>query len=153
MEQAESNAVATTESGPVQAPCGLLSWYIVLDFEATCESGKGWLNEIIEFPAVMLDAQTLEPVAEFREFVMPTENPQLTPFCINLTRITQEQIEKANTLETVLCLFSEWLSAYGCGADNTVTVTCGDWDLGKQLPAECQRKGIIQSQLPELLKR
>ena len=32
-------------------------YYIVLDFEATCSQSKGWVNEIIEFPSVVVDMQ------------------------------------------------------------------------------------------------
>ena len=41
-------------------------FYAVLDFEATCEEGARIRpQEIIEFPTVLLDGATLEPVAEF----------------------------------------------------------------------------------------
>lgn len=39
-------------------------YYIVIDFEATCEEPNppGFFHEIIEFPAVLVDAETLEIV-------------------------------------------------------------------------------------------
>ena len=44
---------------------GYVDYYIVIDFEATCESTNppGYLHEIIEFPAVLVNAQTYEVVS------------------------------------------------------------------------------------------
>ena len=41
-------------------------FYCVIDFEATCEEDnpKDYIHEIIEFPAVLVDATTLEVVSE-----------------------------------------------------------------------------------------
>lgn len=41
-------------------------FYCVIDFEATCEKDnpKDYIHEIIEFPAVLVDAATLEVVSE-----------------------------------------------------------------------------------------
>ena len=40
-------------------------FYCVIDFEGTCEEGnpKDYVHEIIEFPAVLVDANTLEVVS------------------------------------------------------------------------------------------
>ena len=45
-------------------------FYIVIDFEATCEkeNPKDYQHEIIEFPAVLVDAETLEVVKPFHIF-------------------------------------------------------------------------------------
>lgn len=42
-------------------------FYCVIDFEGTCEeeNPKDYVHEIIEFPAVLVDATTLEVVSEF----------------------------------------------------------------------------------------
>lgn len=41
-------------------------FYCVIDFEATCEKNdpKDYVHEIIEFPAVLLNAATLEKVCK-----------------------------------------------------------------------------------------
>lgn len=41
-----------------------VDYYVVIDFEGTCEevNPPGYLHEIIEFPAVLLKADTLEMV-------------------------------------------------------------------------------------------
>lgn len=50
-------------------------FYCVIDFEGTCEEDnpKGYIHEIIEFPAVLVDATTLEVVSELlRHFCFTT---------------------------------------------------------------------------------
>ncbi|KAG6829986.1 hypothetical protein H0H87_009593 [Tephrocybe sp. NHM501043] len=74
--------------------------FLVLDVEATCQQGTdfNFPNEIIEFPVCLmrwkdrtddLKASQLEVVAEFRSFVKPTWQPNLSQFCTELTGITQ----------------------------------------------------------------
>jgi hypothetical protein len=72
----EENELTTTTSDDVRPDTAapLRSYYLVMDFEATCEENvRGWPNEIIEFPAVLIDRISLETVDEFRAFVRPTE--------------------------------------------------------------------------------
>ncbi|KAK8740562.1 hypothetical protein OTU49_002968 [Cherax quadricarinatus] len=62
-------------------------YLIVLDFESTCwdtwpPAGQ---NEIIEFPAVLLDLSSGNTLSEFHEYVKPTEQSILSSFCKNLT--------------------------------------------------------------------
>ena len=42
-----------------------VQFYCIIDFEGTCEEDnpKDYIHEIIEFPAVLLDATTLEKVS------------------------------------------------------------------------------------------
>lgn len=95
--------------------------YIIFDLEATCWSEedknndrlkhKYKQNEIIEIGAIMLD-ENLNIIGEFDEFVKPTINPILSDFCKELTHIKQEDVDKANTLNTVMSKFEKW-----CGND------------------------------------
>jgi inhibitor of KinA sporulation pathway (predicted exonuclease) len=123
-----------------------------MDFEATCDKdNRQWPNEVIEFPAVLIDAATLQTVDEFQRFVRPTENPQLTDFCTELTSITQEQVDGAETLDTVLAEFDQWLLSHGISEQaHALPVFCGDWDLNKCLPVECRRKRMRQCLHPVL---
>lgn len=69
-----------------------ISYLFVLDFEATCWDKNSYSfgkNEIIEFPAVILDVKSGLVVDEFQKFVKPTENPILSDFCTSLTGIKQ----------------------------------------------------------------
>jgi inhibitor of KinA sporulation pathway (predicted exonuclease) len=68
--------------------------FVVLDLEATCwpESPEPRKQETIEIGAVRYrpDAGIVD---EIDVFVRPTENRILSPFCIDLTGITQEQVD------------------------------------------------------------
>lgn len=88
------------------------SHILVLDFEATCAGGSGrkFPHEIIEFPVVVLDTYSLEIVSEFRRYVRPTHQPQLSSFCTELTGITQAMVDAAPTLDEVLKEFNTWLT-------------------------------------------
>ncbi|KAK7074688.1 ERI1 exoribonuclease 2 [Halocaridina rubra] len=66
-------------------------------------------QEIIEFPAVLLDLASGKIVSEFHHYVMPIEQPVLSEFCTNLTGITQSQVENGVPLGTCLGLFTSWI--------------------------------------------
>lgn len=72
--------------------------YLVIDLEATCDD-KGSVPkhqmEIIEIGAVLVDARLFQIQAEFQTFVRPIWHPKLTPFCTELTSITQAQVDAA----------------------------------------------------------
>jgi len=68
----------------------LFDYFLVLDFEATCDYKRPLEpQEIIEFPCLKMNARSLEVESTFHRFVRPVAHPQLTPFCIELTGITQ----------------------------------------------------------------
>eukprot|EP00929_Paragymnodinium_shiwhaense_P035101 TRINITY_DN19005_c1_g2_i1.p1 TRINITY_DN19005_c1_g2~~TRINITY_DN19005_c1_g2_i1.p1 ORF type:complete len:269 (+),score=45.43 TRINITY_DN19005_c1_g2_i1:74-880(+) len=131
------------------------SHILVLDFEATCEQDdptqKDW-SEIIEWPCVLLDAQTLEQVGEFRELVRPTERPLLTEFCTQMTSITQDQVDAASDINEVRQRFNSWLAGAIGNADASAVLpcTCGEPDLQQMLPREFARKGL---QLPTVFMK
>ncbi|KAB1263049.1 ERI1 exoribonuclease 2, partial [Camelus dromedarius] len=69
----------------------LFDYLIVIDFESTCwNDGKRHRSqEIIEFPAVLLNTSTGEIESEFHAYVQPQEHPVLSEFCMELTGIKQ----------------------------------------------------------------
>ena len=74
------------------------SYFLVIDLEATCDEEKRIRDrhmEIIEIGSVLVDAETLEPVAEHQTFVKPVRHPVLTEFCTRLTTIRQADVENA----------------------------------------------------------
>ena len=113
--------------------------HIALDFEATCdEPDNPDPQEIIEFPAVVIAAESgLDPV-EFHTFVRPVAHPRLSRFCAGLTGIRQVEVDRAPTFPEVLAQFDEWLEGQG----DFEFVTCGDWDLGSMLPRQCAQRGL-----------
>jgi inhibitor of KinA sporulation pathway (predicted exonuclease) len=72
--------------------------YVVIDLEATCcddHTIPREESEIIEIGAVLVDAATLTPQAEFQSFVKPVRHRILTPFCTELTTIKQADVDRA----------------------------------------------------------
>lgn len=111
---------------------------IVLDFEATCDDqSRPSPQEIIEFPSVLLSLDTLEILDEFESFVRPVHHPALSDFCMELTSIRQADVDGAPVFPDVLDDHRTWLDGHGLNEDSALMVTCGDWDLGTMLPAQC----------------
>jgi ERI1 exoribonuclease 2 len=132
-------------------------YLLVLDFEATCWNNldsKKKQSEIIEFPVVLYDVKNNEIVAEFQQYVIPTEHPKLSDFCIQLTGIQQNQVDNGVPLPTCLLEFMRWINEQmklynmdfpggkGDGTKTCAFVTWSDWDLGVCLKKECNRKRI-----------
>ncbi|XP_053472273.1 ERI1 exoribonuclease 2 isoform X2 [Ictalurus furcatus] len=144
----------------------LFSYLIVIDFESTCWREKNnHGQEIIEFPAVLMNTHTGQIESEFHSYVQPQEHPVLSSFCTELTGITQEQVEAGLPLHICLSRFTRWLHTLQqerdvvFPRDYTQThpavsgkpcafLTWSDWDLGVCLQYECKRKQISK---PEVL--
>lgn len=127
------------------AVAGVQQWFdffVVLDFEATCDEGRQpQPQEIIELPLVLVDAKALCVVDEFRSYVKPQHHPTLTAFCSKLTGIQQRQIDEAPAFRDVFQEACAWLDTHGLlrqGQYTAAIVTCGDWDLKTMLPAQCK---------------
>lgn len=83
----------------------------------------------------------------------PTEIPILTQYCTDVTGITQEDVNAADTLPTVLRSFNFWLSLLQMQRDvrlynarnrrqNAVIITWTNYDLGAYMRRELERKHI-----------
>jgi ERI1 exoribonuclease 2 len=121
-------------------------FFLVVDFEATCEKDKRiYPQEIIEFPSVLVDGATGRIQSAFRRYVRPKYHPVLTPFCRDLTGIRQEDVDGGVDLGEALLLHHRWLQAATAGArkgGSLAVVTWGDWDCRTMLESECVFKGI-----------
>lgn len=115
-----------------------MTFYIViLDFEANCSEDQSLKNEVIEFPSVLIKVENgvANRIGEFQLFVKPKNNPKLTPFCINLTGITQEQVDSGVSFPEALKSHERWLRSHIDNFDdisktNQIMIwTCGAWDL------------------------
>lgn len=111
----------------------------VLDFEATCHEKGKQNHEIIEFPSILylLKDKKLTYITEFREYCKPTGNPLLSEFCTNLTGITQDKIDSADSFHNIFKRHQEWLKKHVENLDDLVFLSCGAWDWG-QLEKECR---------------
>ncbi|XP_064508275.1 3'-5' exoribonuclease 1 isoform X2 [Pseudopipra pipra] len=113
----------------------------VVDFEATCEEGNPpeFVHEIIEFPVVLVNTHTLEIEDSFQQYVKPEINPKLSNFCINLTGITQDIVDKADTFPQVLQNVVEWMRQRELGTKYSYSMlTDGSWDMSKFLNIQCR---------------
>ncbi|KAG0724054.1 ERI1 exoribonuclease 3 [Chionoecetes opilio] len=113
-------------------------YFLVLDFEATCDDKKKMNpQEIIEFPVLKVNAQTYEIEKEFRQFVRPMNHPKLSHFCTELTSIQQEDVDSAKPFSEVFEDFKEWMEQKVGLDKECLFVTCGNWDLLTMLPSQC----------------
>lgn len=126
-------------------------YLLVLDFEATCDDGSATTpfdierQEIIEFPVAVLESDTGEIVSEFSQLVRPTLQPQITPFCTELTSIDDEQLASCPDILSVTRSFIEWSEQQGLKPQNALVVTCGDWDLRTMWPKQLGHDSEIPS--------
>jgi 3'-5' exoribonuclease 1 len=123
----------------------------VLDFEATCwkdKSGPGFEHEIIEFPSVLInyDENTgkITKLGEFQEFCNPKLNKTLSDFCTELTGITQDQVDKADSFLNVFKRHFQWLVETVPDFHNqkVYILTYGNWDLANVIKLEFKRWNI-----------
>jgi inhibitor of KinA sporulation pathway (predicted exonuclease) len=127
---------------------------IILDFESTCDDQKTIKpQEIIEFPSVVLDLESLQLTAEFEAFVRPVHHPELTPFCRELTAITQSEVARAEPFAAVFQKHQEWMRQHDLTSGNALFVTCGDWDLNVMLPAQCAVSPTEIKRIPSIYRR
>lgn len=83
--------------------------FIVYDLEATCWENRGKRqSEIIEIGAIKLN-EYAEVEDTFCRFVKPVVHPFLSPFCIQLTSITQVDVNRAAKFYTVVEEFQDWI--------------------------------------------
>ncbi|WP_415384955.1 exonuclease domain-containing protein [Pseudomonas aeruginosa] len=102
-------------------------YLLCVDLEATCDSSPSFeqFMEAIEIGAVMLDLAKGEPVAEFSSFIRPTIKPLLTPFCMELTTITQRDVDSAPGYSDVLAAVNDFLQPFG---DEWLWCSWGNYD-------------------------
>lgn len=117
----------------------LLDKIVVVDVEATCWEGKlpeGMVNEIIEIGLCLLDVETGE-VSDNRGILVNPERSTVSPFCTELTTITQEMLDQSGIP------FKEALSIlrndYQTGS--RAWASFGAYDL-KQFQRQCAEVGL-----------
>lgn len=87
--------------------------FIILDLEATCWQGNAMnrRQEIIELAAFSVNGYR-EWNDRFQRFIKPVEHPRLSAYCIELTGISQDNIDKAKRFESVFNDFQEWIDTH-----------------------------------------
>ncbi|XP_056407930.1 3'-5' exoribonuclease 1 isoform X2 [Hyla sarda] len=126
---------------PIDTDDAYFDYICVIDFEATCEEGNAtdYIHEIIEFPIVLVNTRTLKIEDTFQRYVRPEIKPKLSEFCINLTGITQDLVDKADTFTVVLQTAVDWMREKELGTKFKYTIlTDGSWDMSKFLNMQCR---------------
>lgn len=136
-------------SAPTQSQS--FDYFVVLDFEATCEENKTlYPQEIIEFPSVLVNARTRQIEDRFQVYLRPVAHPKLTDFCKKLTGIQQDWVDNGVHITDAIEKHKEWLIQHGLislSNDESAKfsfafVTCGDWDLNVCLPNQAQAQNF-----------
>ena len=92
--------------------------FFIFDLEATCWSEQHHLlqQEIIEIGAYYVDP--FGQVGDsFSAFVKPVIHPYLSPFCQQLTSISQEDVENSPTFDKVYPKFINWMEQSAQSSD------------------------------------
>ncbi len=100
--------------------------YIIMDLEwnnAYCKKKKGFINEIIEIGAVMLD-EDLNVVDTFSMFIKAQLGKKLHSRVKELTNITNDDISSGTPFSQTMAQFRKW----SAGPDNVI-LTWGDTDI------------------------
>lgn len=115
-----------------------LDQIIVVDIEATCWEGKlpaGEENEIIEIGICTLDIASGKRLEKESILVKP-ERSRVSPFCTQLTTLTQEQVDQGiSFVEACAILKEKYLSK------ERVWASYGDYDRN-QFEKQCQARFI-----------
>lgn len=120
-------------------------YYMIVDLEATCSNDESIPRnkmEIIEIGAVLLNAEKLIVEQEFQSFIKPVIYPTLTPFCKQLTTITQHDVDNAEYFPNVYEKFIEWTEqvesyrfcSWGKYDFNQFNTTCSQHHVTNLLP-------------------
>lgn len=118
-------------------------YFVVIDFEATCDKERNpHPQEIIEFPSVLVNSVTGQLEASFQTYVRPAYHQNLTDFCKDLTGIQQIQVDRGVPLGEALLMHDKWLEDKGIKHTNFAVVTWSNWDCRVMLESECRFKRI-----------
>ena len=113
----------------MQAP---LDHIVIFDFEAICSNEGNHIyevQEIIEFPAVIIDVKQRRIKAAFQTYVKPEKYPTLSDFCTELTGITQDQVDSGVSISEAIFYFHEFLRQNNVLRSEFVLMCCGDYDV------------------------
>lgn len=114
--------------------------------------------DFTEIGACLLNLDSGEIEDHFQSYVRPTSSPKLSPFCINLTGIRQDLIDRQETFPNVYLKLANWIeriqneknvrfaspsqrSADPSGINGTFC-SWSDTDLKSYFKLECRRLNI-----------
>ncbi len=94
-------------------------------------------QEIIEIGALRLNRYG-EVLDAFNQFVRPVLHPRLSPFCEELTSISQEDVEYAQTFPAVIEDFQDWALIFD---EDYLLCSWGNFDK-RMLIQDCRLHGL-----------
>jgi inhibitor of KinA sporulation pathway (predicted exonuclease) len=113
--------------------------YIVFDLEATClkEKHPDFRNETIEIGATKCTYHhnVLHIIDSFDVFIKPYLNPKLSDFCMELTTITQKDVDSAEYFPGAIEKFQKWIGP------SYLLCSWGDYDK-RQFINDCILHGL-----------
>ncbi len=110
--------------------------FIVFDLEATCWENKpsNKVQETIEIGAFLINSYGEEVKRCYSRFIRPVVNPYLSKFCMDLTSIQQEQVDRADKFDRVIEDFQDWAEVFD---EEYMLCSWGDFDK-KILQNDCK---------------
>jgi inhibitor of KinA sporulation pathway (predicted exonuclease) len=116
-----------------------LDHIIVIDIESTCWDGgmppRGQMNDIIEIGLCPIEVGSGRRL-EKRSILVKPERSSVSPFCTELTTLTQEQVDTGIPFKDACKLLeSEYLS------QERLWASFGDYDR-RQFEKQCRDRGI-----------
>lgn len=123
----------------------LVDYAVCIDIECTCDTPvQIHPMEIIELACLKIDLNNPKTTGQkklpstfpqFHSFVRPVINPNLTDFCQDLTGITQQVVDKSDTIDRVVPRLLLWLEEQNL-VDKHLTcrekfsfASCGNFDM------------------------
>lgn len=162
MNEASNVVISSCPSSPTDDDEHAFDYLVVIDFEATCDDGVSPTislsrnnQEMIEFPFVLVrlkDPSEIDPndtnpqfvqiVHQEQHFVRPEYSAKLTPFCTELTGITDSTLEKyGKPLKEVVSIFDNFVEQQ-LKDKRFCILTDGEWDIKQLLIRESKNKQI-----------
>lgn len=114
--------------------------YLIIDLEATCTNDGSFPRtemEIIEIGAVVMDARLFQIESEFQTFIKPIRQPTLTPFCTELTTITQDMVDDGPPFADAMAALTAWMSQF----DDLLFCSWGNYDRN-QFHQDCNYHNV-----------
>ncbi len=136
---------------------------IIIDLEATCWKGsipEGQVNEIIEIGICLLDTKT-GLVSKDRGILIKPKRSEVSPFCTELTTITQELLDNEGVSFEAACeiLRTEYSAStytwasYGQYDLNMMKKQCLDSDISNPLSQDHINAKVLFSKTKGLRRR
>lgn len=133
----------------ILTPDTFYSYLLIIDLEATCDLQEGNSNlteyphEIIEFPVLLYDTRSRRCISVFHAYCKPKLHPDLSTFCTNLTKISQNQVDNAQPFPMVLKHVENWLFKKHNATNLRYAIVCDcSSDMGKFMRIQCRLNDI-----------